>query len=112
LLRNQWLAAAAFVILLSARPVLQEREHLWLILAIYVVVYSLAAIALVRFGLVSLAAALFCTDLIANLPMTANLSNWFAGSTIFGYASIAAIGIWAFYLALAGQRLWKEELFE
>jgi hypothetical protein len=28
------------------------------------------------------------------------------------YASVAALGIWAFYISLAGQKLWKEELFE
>jgi hypothetical protein len=44
--------------------------------------------------------------------MTANFSNWFIGSTIFVFASIGAMGIWAFYTALAGQKLWKEELFE
>jgi hypothetical protein len=66
----------------------------------------------VRFGLVTLAAAIFVTDLVLNTPMTANFSNWFIGSTIFVYASVAALGAWAFYTSLAGQRLWKDELFD
>jgi len=110
-LRNQWLAAAAFVLLFSVMQSLKE-EHFWVALLAFAIVYSLAAIALVRFGLVSLAAALFATDLQLTAPMTANFSNWFIGSTIFIYASLAALGLWAFYTALAGQKLWKEDLFE
>jgi hypothetical protein len=111
LLRNQWAAAAGFAILFGVMQSLRE-DQFWFALAAYMIVYSLAAIALVRFGLVSLAAALFATDVILNVPTTANFSNWFIGSTIFVYASVAALGIWAFYISLAGQKLWKEELFE
>jgi predicted Ser/Thr protein kinase len=111
LLRNQWAAAAGFAILFGVMQSLRE-DQFWVALAAYLVVYSLAALALVRFGLVSLAAALFATDVVLNVPTTANLSNWFIGSTIFVYASVAALGVWAFYTSLAGQKLWKEELFE
>jgi len=110
-LRSQWLAAAAFVLLFSVMQSLQA-DLFWVGFPAFVIVYSLAAIALVRFGLISLAAALFATDVTLNTPMTANFSNWFVGSTIFVYASVAALGLWAFHSALAGQKLWKEELFE
>jgi serine/threonine-protein kinase len=110
-LRNQWLAAGAFAILFAVMQSLRE-DQFWVALICYLVVYSLAALALVRFGLVSLSAALFATDVVLNAPMTANFSNWFIGATIFVYASIAALGLWAFYTALAGQKLWKEDLFE
>ena len=84
----------------------------WTSMIVFIIIYSLAAIALVRFGLVSLAAALFLTDFLLNAPMTADFSKWFIGSTIFVYASAVALALFAFYTALAGQRLWKEELFE
>ena len=111
-LRNEWLAAAAFVALFSTMQALREGGHFWVALLAFVIIYSLAAIALVRFGLVSLAAAAFVTDFVLNAPMTTNFSNWFIGSTIFVYASAAALGLFAFYTALAGQKLWKEELFD
>jgi len=110
-LRSQWLAAGAFVLLFSVMQSLRNQDF-WVAFLAFVIIYSLAAIALVRFGLISLAAALFVTDLLLNTPMTANFSNWFIGSTIFVYTSVAALGIWAFYTALAGRKLWKEELFE
>jgi hypothetical protein len=110
-LRNEWLAAGAFVVLFSTMQALGE-DYFWVAMIVYVIIYSLAAIALVRFGLVSLAAALFLTDFLLNAPMTADFSKWFIGSTIFVYASAVALGLFAFYTALAGQKLWKEELFE
>jgi hypothetical protein len=111
LLRNQWLAAAGFVLLFSCEQSLKT-EHVVLGLVFWGLVYTLAAIAVVRFGLVCLAGALFITDLLLNLPMTSNFGDWFIGATIFTYVSVFALGLWAFYTALAGQRLWKEELFE
>jgi len=111
LLRNEWLAAGALVLVLALMQSLRQDQFGVAFLA-FVIVYSLAAIALVRFGLVSLAAAFFIGDVLLNVPITSNFSHWFIGSTIFVYTSAAALGLWAFYTALAGQRLWKEELFE
>jgi serine/threonine-protein kinase len=111
LLRNQWLAAAGFVLLFAGQQSLKS-DHVVLGLVFWGLVYALAAIAVVRFGLVCLAAALFITDLLLNLPMTSNFGNWFIGATIFTHVSVFALALWAFYTALAGQRLWKEELFE
>jgi len=87
-------------------------DYFWVAMIVFIIIYSLAAIALVRFGLVSLASAFFLTDFLLNAPMTSNLSSWFIGSTIFVYASAIALSFFAFYTALAGQKLWKEELFE
>ena len=109
--RNDWVAAGGFVIFFSIIQSLGE-GHFFVALAAYLVIYSLAAIALVRFGLVSLAAALFITDLLLNLPMSADFSSWFIGSTIFVYSATAAMAVWAFHTALAGRKLLKEELFE
>src|SRR5438552_2857901 len=57
-LRNEWLAAGAFVVLFSIMQSLRE-EYFWVAFIVFLIIYSLAASALVRFGLVSLAAALF-----------------------------------------------------
>jgi serine/threonine-protein kinase len=111
LLRSQWLAAGAFVLLFTTMQALKN-DHFWAAFVAFGLVYSIAAITLVRFGLVSLSASLLVTDLVLGVPMTANFSTWFIGCTIFVFASVAAMGIWAFYTALAGQKLWKEELFE
>jgi hypothetical protein len=77
-----------------------------------ILLYGTAAFAMVRFGLVTLFWSFFVLDLVLNLPMTTDFSAWFMPSVIFCYASVAAIAVWAFHTAVAGQKLWKEELFD
>ena len=74
--------------------------------------FATAAFAMVRFGLVTLFWSFFVLDLVLNLPMTTDFSAWFIGTAIFCYASVAAIAVWAFHTAVAGQKLWKEALLD
>ena len=67
--RNEWLAAGAFVLLFSTMQALRE-EYFWVALIVFIIIYSLAAIALVRFGLVSLASAREPPFLLTCLPLS------------------------------------------
>jgi hypothetical protein len=111
LLRNKWLAAAVFVGIWVLYKSFGA-EHLPLHVATMTLVYGSAAFAMVRFGLITLISGFFITDVLLNLPMTADLSSWFIGAAIFTYVSVFALALWAFFTALAGQKLWKEELFD
>ena len=75
-------------------------------------IYAIAALAVVRFGLVTLAAGILTAEFILNVPVTASLSSWYAGSMAFVYLSVLALAVWGFSTSLGGQRLWKGELFE
>ena len=111
LLRNKWLAAIVFVAIWVSFKSLGA-DYLLIHVVTMTFVFGIAAFAMVRFGLITLFTSFFVTDVILNLPMTTDLSSWFIGGTIFSYASVAALAIWAFHTALAGQKLWKEDLFE
>lgn len=110
-LRKMWLAAITFVALWTAQQVVSS-NYVYVDVVAWALIYSSAALVIVRFGLVSLAVGLACIDILLNVPWTADLSSWFIGAPIFAYSCMAALGIWAFYTALAGQKLWKGELFE
>jgi serine/threonine-protein kinase len=110
-LRNKWLAATALVAFWVVFKSVGA-DHLYVHIPFMILLYGTAAFAMVRFGLITLFCSFFVLDVVLNLPMTSDFSAWFIGGVIFSYASIAAIAIWAFYTALAGQKLWKEELFE
>jgi hypothetical protein len=111
LLRRGWLAGLAFVALFAATKLLGA-EHLAAQIPTQVAVYAIAAVAVLRFGLVTLAAGILTVDLLLGLPMTASPSSWYASSTAFVFLSILVLASGAFYTSLGGQRLWKEELFE
>jgi len=111
LLRNQWIAAAVFVAIWTALQGLQNSHPLIAVPAL-IAIYSIAAIALVRFGLVTLAIAAFTTDSIGSLPITMNPSIWYFGSTAFVVASIVVLAAWAFHTATAGRKIFEADLFE
>ncbi len=111
LLRNKWLAAAVFVVIFTLVQALGS-THPALDVPVLIAIYGISAVALVRFGLVTLAAAIFTVDSIGNPPITMNPSIWYFGSTIFVMASVVALAVWAFRAATAGRKLFAADLFE
>jgi serine/threonine-protein kinase len=111
LLRNKWLAAGVFVAILTLVQTLGN-AHPLIVAPVLIAIYTIAAVALVRFGLVTLAFAIFTTDSIGNLPITMNSSIWYFGSTVFVIVSVVVLAAWAFHAAIVGQKLFTADLFE
>jgi hypothetical protein len=111
LVRNQWLAAALFVAIFTAPKVLAS-NHLLADTLVWVSIYGIAAIAVVRFGLIVLALATFMANVLLNLPFSLDFSSWYATHCVFVLLAFVAIASWGFYTSLAGQSLWKDELLE
>jgi serine/threonine-protein kinase len=111
LLKRRWLAALAFVAVFAAPQVLASR-HLLLEGPMQIALFAIAAIAVLRSGLVTLAAGILTANVLLSVPFTASLASWYAGSSAFVFASVLALALWGFYTSLAGQRLWKADLLE
>ena len=60
-----------------------------------------------RFGLLALIASQFFLLLFTSYPMTTDFSLWYASSTIFAIVAGLAVASAAFYIALAGQQVFK-----
>ncbi|MFZ0480257.1 MAG: serine/threonine-protein kinase [Terriglobales bacterium] len=111
LLRNRWAAAAGFVVVFTTLNSLNS-PHPWIAVASGILVYSIAAFALVRFGLITLAVAVFVANTTLNVPVTFDFSRWYAPAAMTVPIGILAIAAWAFWIALAGQKLIKGEVLE
>ncbi len=110
LLRKEWLAAIVFVALWVALKTLGS-EHPWIDGSAWALLYGVAALVAFRFGFVALSVGLFVTDTLLNVPLTVDLSVWYASSSLLPVLSVVALAVWGFYNALAGQKLWQGELF-
>lgn len=108
LLRNQWVAAAIFVAIFAVPRGLSS-PHASLELPALVLVYAIAVLIVIRFGLVPLAIAIFTVDMLANVPFSADFSSWYMTTSILALASVVAIAGWGFYHSLGGQPLWNLE---
>jgi predicted Ser/Thr protein kinase len=109
-LRNKWLAAAVFIALFALRNTLQN-DHPQIMVWIWLIVFCIAAYAVSRFGLITLAVAIFTANVVLNIPLTFDFSNWYATTGWAVMLSFLAIAAWGFHTSLGGQKLWKEDLF-
>ena len=102
LLRSEWAAATAFVLLFGIGRVLESDVKL---LAIPVTVILLGGIAFVfiRFGLVAGITSLYFDFLSYHFPFTSDTSSWYFGVGLFGVALMAAIAIAAFRISLGAR---------
>jgi predicted Ser/Thr protein kinase len=111
LLRRTWLVGAVFVLLMSLPQVLAS-HYRPIEAPTQVAVYTIAFVAVARFGLVTLAAGILTANLLLTVPVPTSLSSWYAGSAAFVALAVLTLAGWGFYTSLAGQRLWKGDRFE
>ncbi len=101
LLRNEWLAVGAIVLLFGLpalfveNPVLHAVENM--------LVFGTALLLLVRFGLLALLVALCVNNVLQAYPLTGHLSEWYAQPTIIVFILVTALAVFGFYTATAGK---------
>jgi serine/threonine protein kinase len=111
LVKNRWVAAVLFTLLFTVPKVLGS-DHPMIETPVWFIVYGIAAFAVVRFGLIVLAMGVLSVDVLINVPMTLDFSYWYTGRSLSLVLSFVLIAAWGFYTSLAGQRIWKDDLFE
>ncbi len=116
LFRRQWLAAFAFIALLTIPRYFAPPSGLtgiglllftvtWAILPIVLIVVSL------RFGLLALCAAAFAQFFLADeFTITLDVSTWYVGASFTAMGVVIAVAGYAFHTALAGRPLFTDEL--
>jgi hypothetical protein len=110
-LRKQWLALVCFVGISTALQTLQS-DHPQIVWPVWLIVYTLAAGAVARYGLIVLAGAIFTANVLLNLPYSLEFSVWYAAHAAAMVGGIVAIAAWGFYTSLAGQKVWKDEILD
>jgi serine/threonine-protein kinase len=111
LLRRQWLASVGFVLIWVALQTLTSTEPVLDGIA-FTAVYGVAAVVLVRFGFLAMAVGILVADSLLQAPYTTDFSAWFAPVSLFTIAWVLALAVYGFHTALAGRRLFREEMFE
>jgi len=110
--RREWLAAIAFVVMLTAIATLLSQDSIALALPIRTLQYVLTIFVMLRFGLLSFVVGQCMASIVLLFPITTDFSAWYAGSTIFALAFIVALAGYAFHTALAGRPLFQAKLLD
>ena len=108
LLRKEWIAAIAFVAIFAV-PRAISSPYISVELPAQILVYAIAVLIVLRFGLIPLAVAIFTINMMGNVPFSSDFSAWYMSTSILALLSVAAIATWGFYHSLGGQPLWKIE---
>jgi len=111
LVRNAWLAAALFVALFTIPRVLGS-DQVFIDTVVWATIYAIAAVAVVRFGLVVLGIASLMANVLLNLPYTLDFSYWYATQCFFIALIFVAIGVWGVYTSLAGKSIFGKNILE
>ncbi len=111
LVRNRWVAAALFVALFTVPHILGS-NYVVTDTIVWLTIYGIAAIGVVRFGLIVLGISSLMANVLLNLPYTLDFSNWYATQCVFIVLIFVAMAAWGVYTSLAGKTLWKDELLD
>jgi len=110
-LRNQWLASAAFVGIFIAQSV-PGSIYPWIDGTVVAINFAIVAMVISRLGLLSLAVGVFVNDLLGSLPVTLNISAPYFGVSILEMAIVVALCVWALHTSIAGHKLWNASFFD
>jgi hypothetical protein len=102
-LRNEWLAAVAMILLFSLHQVFGIHPVLSTILDM--IYWSLVLILLIRFGILALMVALCTENILHEFPLTPHLTAWYAEPTILMIFIIVGLAIFGFYTSTRGRPL-------
>jgi hypothetical protein len=111
-LRNQWLAGAAWTLLFTGLSAQAASEHVLFSAAISFLIIGTMAVVTLRWGLLALVVCHFLGTLLMNLRVPADWSAWYSSGTLYIPLAIAAVVAWAFRISLGGRRLWRKDWLE
>jgi hypothetical protein len=109
LLRKEWIAAIAFVAVLAV-PRSVTSSYMAVEIPAQILVYAIAVLIVLRFGLVPLACAIFTINLVENVPFSVDFSAWYMSTSILALLSVVALAGWGFYHSLGGEPVWQVEM--
>ena len=109
ILRKEWIAAIVFIAIFAV-PRGLDSSYRMIELPTQVLIYAIAVVIVIRFGLIPLAVAIFTINMLGGVPFSSDLSAWYMPNSIMALLSLVAIAGWGFYLSLGGQKVWKLEM--
>ena len=109
LLRRDWLAIVVVVCLAHAVAILAS-NHPWMEAPFEIPAAAVLVWLLIRWGVLPTMVASFVVDVIPYTPLTTDFAAWYSGPTLAVLATVIALWLPSFSVALAGRPLFDDEL--
>ena len=111
LLRRDWMVSLVVILLIGGLVLASSPDPLIAVLFSTTII-ALVLFILIRFGILPLVAMFYVVALTNGIPITSDLSAWYAGGTVLSTVMILALAAYAFHIARAGRPLFKEGFLE
>jgi serine/threonine-protein kinase len=111
LLRKEWAAAVALVLLFTVFFAAQS-QFAPVDLVTGLIDGGLIVFLLIRFGLLAIVAQGFFVNVLSGIPLTTQMSSWYAGIGLAGILLLAAMAFYGFYTSLGGRPVFGGAAFE
>jgi hypothetical protein len=111
LLRKEWAAAVAFVLLFTFFFAAANQFDP-VVLVTSLIFWALAVFLLIRFGLLAFVVQAFFDHLLESYPLTTHGSDWYAGISLTAILLMAAIALYGFYTSLGGRPVFGGAVLE
>jgi serine/threonine protein kinase len=105
--QRRWLAAVLFVLLMTLIVLPSYSRPSLLITVRLLIIQTVFAFTLVRFGVLATVAALFAAFVIELFPLTTNWSAWYAPAALLGIATLIGLALYGFVTTLSGRKQWS-----
>ncbi len=107
LLRNQWLGAAVFTVIFALPSFFGGNWKVDGLEAL--IVQALVAVVVLRLGLLALVVGVYVDGVLGQLPITANVSAWYFGNSLFMLGVLVLLAAWALRISMQGHTLFHLE---
>ena len=108
ILRRQWLAMGTAVLLILGFSLLNPLSN-WISLLSVLIVWPLIFWVLFRFGFLAYVFLVLVANMFIFIPLTADLSVWYAGRSMFGVGILVALASYGMVVALRGRTLIRDD---
>ncbi len=108
LARRDWLAVVLYALFFAVPSYTGN----WQFSGRTILLNGLMAVAMMRYGLVAVASAVFARTALNIFPVTLNFSAWYAGIGLAPLVAVLALAVFAFYTSLGGQKVFHGSLLE
>jgi hypothetical protein len=75
-----------------------------------VIMQTVVAFTLIRFGVLATIAALYAAFVIEIFPLTTNWSAWYAPAALLAIVTLVALALYGFVTTVKGRPLWPARL--
>jgi serine/threonine-protein kinase len=110
ILRKEWLAAAACILLVSVISQGYTVVNPWVDVPSILLLSALFIGVLLRYGMLALIVVDVIPNWLLGLPRTFDLTAWYAGIGLAPLVAVALVAIFGFRTSLAGRPLLREDL--